>query len=243
MQNIKVAAEILKQIPGLQLHKDLVDVYEKLDSYSEPYIDKRTYIQFDTRPGYIGNKHLVEIIEACKTGSVISFDYKPFKSDEPKSVIVHPYLLKEYNNRWFLIGMTETSIEEKKYEISQFGLERIHGKIKNTGAEYYYHNNFNPDEYLANIIGVFIKAGEEVENIELRFKIDRARYVETNPLHQSQILVNETKTHKTFFYQLIPNPELEALILSYGGDAEVLKPESLRNKIADKLKTARDLYF
>lgn len=31
--------------------------------------------------------------------------------------------------------------------------------------------------------------------------------------------------------KVIPNPELESVILSFGGDAKVLQPESLKEKI------------
>jgi predicted DNA-binding transcriptional regulator YafY len=245
LQNIKVAAAILKQIPGLELHKDLMEIFENLETYDGQRTEDKTYIQFDTRPSYDGSKYLLTALESCKIGSVISFDYQPFKADKSKRIVLHPYLLKEYNNRWFLIGMTETACKEKKYEISQFGLERIKGKIKNENIEYYYHPNFNPDEYLAKVIGVSIKPGANVEKVLLRFTSDRAKYVETNALHATQrhLKEHETETHKTFIYDLIPNQELQSVILSFGADVEVVEPVSLREAIADKMKRSKDLYF
>lgn len=245
LQNIKIAAAILKQIPGLELHEDLLEIFETLENQDIQTKNEVTYVQFDTRPGYDGNKHLVKALQACKIGSVISFDYQPFNADIPRRIILHPYLLKEYNNRWFLVGMTENSLSTNKYEISQFGLERIVGKIKNESISYYRHPKFNPDEYFTNIIGVSVPFDASVESVALRFKSDRAKYVETNKLHSTQELIKSkgSGTHKTFTYQLIPNQEFESLILSFGADVEVLKPDSLRKRIAKKVESSKNLYF
>lgn len=245
IQSIKVAATILKQIPGLKLHNELIEFCESVENQELLPTGERTYIQFDTRPYYEGNKHLIQLLDACKLGSVISFDYQPFKADIPKRVILHPYLLKQYNNRWFLIGMTKEAHLKKNYEISQYGLERIKGKIKNESAEYYYPPYFNPDEHFANLVGVSTRPGAVVEMVILKFTQDRAKYVETNPLHLSQKHVKDkdTETHKVFKYELIPNQELEALILSFGADVEVLSPDSLKSSIVEKIKSNKDLYF
>lgn len=245
VQSIKVAATILKQIPGLKLHYDLIEFCESIENQSLHSSGERTYIQFDTRPYYDGNKHLIQLLDACKLGRVISFDYQSFKADKPKRVVLHPYLLKEYNNRWFLIGMTEESHIKKTYEISQYGLERIKGKIKNESLEYYYHPDFNPDEHFANIIGVSTRPDAVVTKVVLRFANGRANYVETNPIHPTQRRLREkdTPTHRVFKYELIPNQELEALILSFGPDVEVLMPDSLKSSTIDKIESSKNLYF
>jgi predicted DNA-binding transcriptional regulator YafY len=245
LQNIKVAAAIIKQIPGLELHYDLMEIFESLEIQESFPKNERTYIQFDSRPGYEGSKHLVKALEACKIGSVISFDYQPFKAEKSRRIILHPYLLKEYNNRWFLIGMTETARSNRTNEISQYGLERIKGQIKNERHDYFYHPDFNPDEYLSSVIGVSIKPGAMVERVILKFTADRAKYVATNRIHSTQehLKEHDTVTHKTFTYNLIPNLELMALLLSFGPDVEVLAPVHLREAISEKLKINMNLYF
>ena len=242
--NIKLAAFILKQIPGLDMHEELCEVFEKLEIRVADSEYESNFIQFDTRPEYTGAKHLAEILEAIKGESVISFDYQPFTHQEPMRITVHPYLLKESNNRWFLLGLPEHLRQAELYDIHQYGLERIKSAIKPEGKiEFFKHHKFDADTFHNNVIGVFIPKEAEVEQIVLRFTKARAAYVKTNPLHQSQKQIEENEKHSTFSYNLIPNLELEALILSYGADAEVLKPETLRKKIADKLKSAADLYF
>ena len=52
---------------------------------------------------------------------VFALKYHTFKSLEVKEVIVHPYLLKQYNNRWILIvGVQDGTI-------LNFALDRIDG--------------------------------------------------------------------------------------------------------------------
>ena len=231
IDKIKLAASILKQIPGLDVHEELKEVFEKLEMRVSEVEDEPDIIQFDTRPDYQGAKYLAELLESIKGETVISFDYQPFIHTQSMNIIIHPYLLKEYNNRWFLIGLPEHKRQKKEYEFYVFGLERIKSKIKpESKIEFYRHYAFDASTYYKNIIGVTIPKGAIVENIILRFKIPRAYYVETNPPHSSQKLIKETKTHKLFSYDLIPNRELESVVLSFGSDVNVMSPASFKNR-------------
>ena len=240
IEKIKLATSILKQIPGLDLHEDLKEVFDKLEmrvgSHEE---QEQPFIQFDTRPDYQGSKYLAEILAAIEGRTVISFDYQPFTYDKPVHLIVHPYLLKEYNNRWFLIGMPENLRQQKLYLFHQYGLERIKSKIvPEIKIEYYMHHKFDAITLYKNIVGISLPQDGKKEIVVLRFSPTRAKYVETNPLHHSQTLVKGT----TYSYELIPNKELQSLILSYGVDVEVMKPKGLRGDIAMLLSEAAKRY-
>ncbi|MBL0309013.1 MAG: transcriptional regulator [Bacteroidetes bacterium] len=241
VEKIKLAASILKQVPGLDIHEELNEVFKKLDMRDEMEHDE-TIIQFDTRPNYEGAKFMVDILEATKGRTVISFDYQPFKYDSPKNVVVHPYLLKEYNNRWFLLGLPEELRKKQRYEFQQFALERIKSKIKaEAKIEHYQHHDFDPVELYKNIYGMSTPQGAEVERVVLGFSPMRAKYVATNPLHHTQQMAKNAEN--TFEFHLIPNNELEGLILSYGKDVEVLEPKNLRTKIAALITAAGKHYL
>ena len=243
LEKIKLAALLVKQIPGLDLHEELEDIFEDLQLKIEDE-DKRQIIQFDTRPQYEGAKHMVDILEAIRGKSVISFDYQPFKYDSPKKVTVHPYLLKEYNNRWFLVGLNASSGRMESNSINQYALERIKSKIKYEKQKYFCPNNFNLDEYFAHVIGVSMPQGSIVDKVVLKFSLNRSKYIETNPLHQSQKLLKEknSKSYKVFCYELVLNQELESVILSFGADVEVLQPKVLRKSIFEKIQRLTALY-
>lgn len=229
VEKIKLAIALLQQIKGLDLHEELKEVYDKLNMrVSEASEPIPGYIQFDLKPEYIGADYIGTLLEAIATERVISFDYHPFTAPEKYRVIVHPYLLKEYNNRWFLIGW----IDEKKL-VQVFALDRIKGEVKPEGwLEFYNHYKFNPDTYYNDVIGVSIPVDGKIEKIHLKFRKERVPYVQTNQLHHSFKKISEDETGTIFQYSLIPNNELKAQILYFGSDVEVLEPKQLRAEIA-----------
>ncbi len=240
LASINVAAAILKHIPGIDLHNDLKDVYQKLISYSDEAPEDRPYIMFDLRDGSVGLEHLPLILDAIRLKGVVSFDYQTFTSETLQNINVHPYLLKEYKSRWYLIGMNH---EDK--QIQHYGLDRIKSKkIKwENKITFEIDDTFNPVEYFKYIIGVRIVKGAMPERVILRYFGTRAKYVETTPLHSSQHLEAETLNSKTYSYQLIPNYELKSWILGYGAEIEVLEPKSLRDNINDLLLKGSNRYL
>ncbi|MBQ2533343.1 MAG: WYL domain-containing protein, partial [Lachnospiraceae bacterium] len=80
-----------------------------------------------------------------------------------------------------------------------------------------------------------------VQDIKLRFSQKRLQYVLTKPIHKSQKCSDPD--NGIISLQLIPNRELESLILSFGPDVEVLEPLSLRNQIQEKVKESFSHYF
>lgn len=232
VDKIRLAAAILKQIPGLDLHEDMKHIFEKLEMRAEyPTTDVQEYIQFDTRPQYTGAAYLDELLDAIRCQTVVSFNYQPFNHNSPMRITVHPYLLKEFNNRWFLIGLPQHMHIKGEYELHKYGLERIQGKIVPERIGYVNDHALNAARAYKNVIGITTPKTSKVQEIKLRFTAIRARYIETNPLHPTQELIKQTVAHKTFSFQLMPNPELEALILSFGPDVEVLSPPKVRKDI------------
>ena len=244
VEKLKLAVNILKQIPGLEMHEDIQDVFEKLEMRIGSSGDiNQNYIQFDTRPKYAGAKYLSEILESIKGETAINFDYQPFGQEKPVNVNVHPYLLKEWNNRWFLIALPEHLRKNKDFEFHQYGLERIKNKIKPAkNISFYLHQKFDPLDFYSDVVGITKPKGAIAENVILSFSAHRANYIETNPLHHSQKVIEQKNDCKIFSYQLIINHELNSLILSFGSDVEVLIPLSLRNSISNKLKETVNLY-
>ena len=65
-------------------------------------------------------------------------------------------------------------------------------------------------------------------------------YIVSKPLHTSQKIIDEYKCIVTI--KVIPTRELDQLILAFGPDVEVLKPEQLREEIKEKLTMAKNQY-
>ena len=142
-----------------------------------------------------------------------------------------------------MIGLPEHLRENGEIDFHQYGLERINSRITPLKTPIYYrHLKFDESTFYKNVIGVTVPKGKTPEKVILAFSSVRSNYILTNPLHLSQKLVREGKIQTTFSYELILNPELETTILSFGADVVVIKPESLRIAISDKIKKAMDSY-
>ena len=137
-------------------------------------------------------------------------------------------MIKQFNNRWFLLGKNTS----KKGVISNLPLDRIES-ISDSGIPYE-EDDGRLQHKLDNIVGVTINWDAEVENVKLQFSERRFPYVLTKPLHGSQTIIDEEE--RIVQINVIPNKELESLILQFGDDVEILSPQSLRNQIKEKIQ-------
>lgn len=191
----------------------------------------QSVVGYHENADYTGLDWFQEIFDAIINKSVLIINYRTF-SETPYEWIVHPYYLKEYNNRWFLLGLNE-----EKQVILNIALDRI-DDIDQIKKEYI-PSTINFETYFDNIIGVTLPDGQ-IETIRLQFSEHRFPYVMTKPIHKSQHIVDIDK--RIIEINVIPNKELESLILSYGNDVEVLAPAGFRDKIIGLIKESYEKY-
>lgn len=229
---LKCAMQLLSRFKGLPEYDGIADLGAKLESKYGIVSGGQAYVEYEHVES-VGEEMMADICNYIIKQQPIRFTYMPYGKPE-KEWILHPYLLKEYNNRWFLFGYNEA--EEK---ITNAALDRIradyepipHAFIPNTFVDF--------GEYFKDIIGVTVK-GEEPVEILLRASEARFPYIESKPFHGSQTL--KDAAGRLFSITVKPNKELDALILSYGSDLEVLSPEWYRERIKEKVAKANDIY-
>ena len=117
-------------------------------------------------------------------------------------------------------------------------LDRIEN-LEQVGKEYI-TSDIDFETYLDDVIGVSVFPGEK-ETIRLQFSVHRFPYVLTKALHQSQRIVDFDS--RIVEINVIPNNELEALVLSFGRDVEVLSPPSFREQIKGVIRESYENYF
>lgn len=187
-------------------------------------------ISFERNDLLKGNEFLGELIDAALNHQPLNILYRTFSGKEWTSVI-HPYHLKQFNNRWFLIGLQEGS--HGNY-ITNKALDRI-VRFSKADVPFIPNKDIDFDDYFKDIIGVTVPSSNvKVEKVTLRFDERQFPYVVTKPMHYSQIVLNEEQ--RIIQISVKPNPELEAAILSYGDHVEVLKPQWFREQIIEKIK-------
>lgn len=184
-----------------------------------------------------GQHWIPRLYEVVIRRQCVELHYKPFEEDATRQVI-SPYVLREYNRRWFLIGFSHN-----QGKIRTYALDRIQQAEHYLLQQFYLQPGFDPGRYFEPIIGVSMPEGQKTERVLLRVTPLRAKYLSTKPLHVSQKLVEQGDGFVLFELQVIPNIELERLILSLGEEAVVLQPEWLRHRIENRLKHAATNYI
>lgn len=233
LEKLRETITLLHTLPGLGITEELEDLYRAISFRATDEENERAaVVHFDFRPGYTGKEHLADLYDAIMHQTAVKFKYKPFTASESSEVHFFPYCLKEYNGRWFAIGM-----EEESGLIRHYGLERIQSNISPLKkTEWRSLPGFSPTDYFSKIVGVTLTEGRSVEKVVLKIRKPRAFYILTNPWHHTLHLIKESRTWMQIGLDVIVNKELESLILSLGEDAEVLSPTDLRKSIAELLQ-------
>ena len=141
--------------------------------------------------------------------------------------------LEWFQDRWFLFGLND---EQKT--IYNIPLDRI-WEVEQINKEYI-PSDIDFESYLDDVVGVSVYPVEK-ECIRLQFSVHRFPYVTTKAIHQSQRIVDFD--NRVVEISVIPNNELEALILSFGKDVEVLSPVSFRERIQNVIRESYENYF
>lgn len=191
------------------------------------------FIGFEQNRDLKGLRYLSVIINSIIKKQALRIQYHPFGKDL-LLWIIHPYYLKQYNNRWFLIGYNETF-----NDLTILSLDRI-VNIESINCAFIRNKGFDFDTYFKDIIGVSLEKEHHIEHVRLKFSSNRLPYVISKPIHHSQEIENEEDGIITL--DVIPNKELISELIWFGEDLEVLSPAFLRETIKNKITGMYQLY-
>ena len=150
-------------------------------------------------------------MEAIKNRTTLKVTYHPYTHSEPGERIVHPYLLKEFRNRWFLLGR-----EGNATRTTIYALDRMK-KIRPSNLTYVENDLFEPEQYFQHLIGVSVPEGACPEEIEIKVHKSAAPYVLSKPIQSDQKIIKRYKDGSLLVrLNLIINYELKSVLLSYG---------------------------
>ena len=214
----------------------LEDVISNLEFRFGVKPDTENIVSFDHNDLLKGTEFLGELIESALNHQPLNLLYRTFAGNE-RFAILHPYHIKQFNNRWFLIGLQEGS--HGNY-ITNKALDRI-VKFSRANVPFIPNTEIDFNEYFKDIVGVTLPEDHPVaEEVLLKFDEARFPYVVNKPIHPSQEVEDEEL--RIIKLMVRPNKELEARIFSYGNQVEVLKPEWLRRQIAEKIENLLKKY-
>ncbi len=232
---LKEALLTLSRFRGMPQFEWMDEIAARLDSGLGLSKTNTPIIGFEQNDYLQGLEHITPLYNAILYKKALQISYKSFKQKKVQCFILHPYYLKQYKSRWFVFGLNEEVMQ-----ITNLALDRIEGidVCKNN----YIANTIDFGEYFEDVIGVTVTKGAATERIVLKVSRELYPYIKTKPLHGSQKLKETDDAYAIFELELIPNYELESLILSFGEGIEVVAPETLRERIKNRIEQTLNNY-
>jgi len=231
LAQLKETIMMLQRFKGMPNFDWMSELVVKLEDKLNLRGASRSVVGYDDNKTYTGLDWFQDIFDAIINKSVLHISYTTFAS-EAFEWTIHPYYIKEYNNRWFLFGLND-----EKQVVTNIPLDRIED-IQQINKEFI-PTNIDFEHYFDDVVGVSVLPKEKAK-IKMQLSEHRFPYVMTKALHPSQHILDVD--NRIIEITVIPNRELEALILSFGKDILVLSPESFRQQIADAIRASYEQY-
>lgn len=237
---LEFACSLLKQFDGVEPIKQFMQSVEKI----EDYVNLRTtygnddflqIVETEKSLTQLGNEHLSTILQSIKEQQTMLLHYQGYGHTSVKVYQLHAYVLKEYRNRWYVVGQDANS-----NQIKTFALERIK-QIIPTNASFTRDPDFNPANYFKYSFGISVN-DLHAQEIHLQFNPKEAPFIKSQPLHQTQKILVDNDKKLVIAITVIPSYELKSHILSYGSQVKIIKPKALATEIKNTLSQAAAQY-
>ena len=233
--HLSQALDILQRFDGMPEADWVSELSARLNLCMSNHKEVRAAVGFESSMYNKGMEHFTPLFNAIRKKTTVELRYQSFRMAEPQTLIVHPYYLKQYNNRWFLFCCNGDHTNLSNYPLDRIlSVKLAHVPYRETHIDF--------DEFFSDMIGVSRRNEQEPENVVLRFPKDQYKYVATKPWHGSQKVVEENNSTITMQFHVVLNYELEQKILSFGQYVEVISPMTLRERIKDRLSQSLQQY-
>ncbi len=238
LAELSSAIDILKNYQGFATIQGQEDVLTRMQDQVQMQRSQRQIVFIETNSQLKGLHLLSPLYEYIRRQEAIVLHYHSFRSQKESVFYLSPYILNEYNNRWFLLAYS------KRWGLMTLALDRMLSVERDANGTYVENSFFEPEKYLGEMIGVTRNLQSKTVRVVLRFDNDQAPYVLTKPLHKSQEVIDRSEDGGIVVaLHVVHNLELEGKILAFGRHVEVLLPRLLRRRIAESLRVAADKYL
>lgn len=194
--------------------------------------DMKDKILFEEIPS--SQKYISDIIQAIRDRRAITYQYQSHFSSEPHEVMVEPYCLKLFKQRWYLLARVPEYDELRIY-----ALERMSNLVQ-TSCKYKIPKDFNAEDYFYQYYGINTSGNPQI--VRIKAIPLEAKYLRSLPLHPSQIEIRTTPKYSIFSMYLSPTWDFKQELLSRADQIEVLEPDSLREWMSDMIQKMSEKY-
>jgi predicted DNA-binding transcriptional regulator YafY len=173
---------------------------------------------------------LTTLVGALRDRKCVQLTYQSFWRDEPTTFVAHPYCLKLFKQRWYLLARSDG-----KKTPFLYGLDRILN-VEVLSKKAKVPASFNAEEFFADHYGIIVGTDNPLCTVELRVVANQVKYFDSLPLHWTQKKVEETPEYTIYSYHLIPSFDFRQEILGRGAAVKVLTPDWFKDEIAEEVK-------
>lgn len=234
-KQLQETLSILNRFKGMPQFEWIEEILIRLESIFKLKGDSPVIVEYDYNPYLKGLNYFTEIFRAIYNKKVLVVDYKGFNKDSV-CFEIHPYFLKQYNNRWFLFGLhPELNL------ISNVAIDRIFS-LTLSESPYLENKTINFDTYFDDIVGVTTPVNSQPERVLFQVDNSLIGYLESKLIHSSQktMVIDDQVCIELF---LIINYEFETLLFGLMDRISILSPLTLKEKLVARAKQAVEKNF
>jgi predicted DNA-binding transcriptional regulator YafY len=215
-------------------HMEILATAEQLSANSIENNNTLSFVEFENKAAIETIPNFKNVLNAIQQQLPITFSHNSFYHLKESIYTVKPYFLKQYQNRWYVIGETE-----KGYRT--FGIDRIENI--SIGTTIFRAKTEEAKDKFSNVIGLNY-VDHPLEKIQLSFHKSQKPYLQSLPLHPSQKEINpDNETSFDIELRIHPNFEFRQQVLKYGSLVKVVKPKWLAEEIKQELKKGFEAYL
>ena len=178
---------------------------------------------------------LMPLFKAIRNRQVVDVEYrKDFRDSE--TITLHPYYLKQYWRRWYLMALQEGSDKIEAYPLICMSVVKANNEVK------YRATKTSFKQYFKHLVGVTVPPETTVEHIELWADISLYPYLYSYPINETQKLEIEGERNIKVSLDVMVNYELIQELMFYGDRLVVKSPAYLRDHMIERLKWCKQSY-
>jgi predicted DNA-binding transcriptional regulator YafY len=202
------------------------DVFERMES---AFISRERFAK-----NYSGLEDLLmDILGAIISRKPCTIHYNSFRSSAVKEYQVHPLHLFENDGGLYLMAEIEESCQ-----IFTFAIERIK-TVTIREKTFVYPPDFDAAKFLNQSFGIFM---DEFFDCSIWFSADVARYITERTWSDNQTITKKAGGSIILTMQTYGWADVKRWVLSFGRDARVVAPDTLKTEILEEIRQTTALY-
>lgn len=231
--------DLLRDFDEFDPMHEMADVVNRLQDKIAEASNRRRIVSFERNPDLKGIQYLNPLYDLIASRTTINISYRSFNSRKATEFIIFPYLLKEFNNRWFIFGSRAGDMK-----LFNLALDRIEDFHPCPGIPFQENPDFG-DDYFDDVVGVTKHNGLEKATVKFVADNRHASYILTKPIHSSQKLISKNKEDGSMTFELtdiLLNNELYKAFLGFGDGIRILSPKKAVNHLRGIFREAMKKY-